>query len=236
MPPEIQRRAQGRINRLPIVDYDVPEPAAPAARERRRAKNRRFNDPSAPNRLNPILHAEIGAMNRHWALGLESSLPVAQSSAINVGEVVEAQAFLSENRAALYAEFVVRIAEVLKNDEDEPIAVGDRVAIKRLGGRVRFPTGRISRFHSSGQDMPEVGKRYLFFLGYNRREAGYLTITSPREMNRHILTGYELRAGEVFPLDISGARNFSEHQGKSVAAFLREIRRAIADAAPTSPE
>ena len=229
LPPDLQRRAQERLNRLPLVDYDAPAPADPAERARRSVKNLRFNRPSAPHTLNPILHAEIGTISSEWELGLESSLPVAQSSAIIVGEVVEAKAFLSENRAAIYSEFVVRIEEVLKNDGDEPIAVGDTVAINRLGGRVRFPSGRISSFYSLGQDMPEVGRRYLFFLGYNPREGGNLTISSPREMNRYILTGYELREGEVFPLDAGGAINFSEHQGKTAVAFLSEIRRAIAN-------
>ena len=119
----------------------------------------------------------------------------------------------------------------MKNDVDESIAVGERTATERLGGRIKFQDGQITTYIVAEQGMPDVGRKYLFFLGYNRREAGS---RSPREMNRHVLTAYELRGSKVCPLD--GLHSMKAHEGKEVTTFLSEVREVVAGASRNEPK
>lgn len=219
-------KANDKLSKLPIADFDAVEPSDPDKREKRRAKNKKYNDPNSDSHRNHILTSRVGAIISEWDFGLDSALPTTQSSAVIIGEVTEANAYLSEDKYKVYSEFTVRVEEVLKDDSTEAIAIGESIAADRLGGRVRVPSGRVGSFHVSGQGVPEAGKRYVFFLGFNPREAG--GITDPRYLNRHILTAYELRSGVVFPLDSSGAVNFREYEGMSEAKFINSIRQSLA--------
>lgn len=223
---DAEKVGKDKINKLPVADFDAPEPSDLDNREKRRVKNKKYNDPNSDSYRNHILTSGIGAIRNEWDFGLDSALPTTQSSAVIVGEVADANAYLSEDKYKVYSEFTVRVDEVIKNDSGEPIAVGESIATDRLGGRVRVPSGRVGSFYVSGQGVPEVGKRYVFFLGFNPREAG--GITDPRYLNRHILTAYELRLGVVFPLDSSGAKNFHEYEGMGEAAFINKIRQSLA--------
>jgi hypothetical protein len=234
-------REQGRQDvrgKLPITDYDAPEPSGGGEqRARRRAKSRTYNEfGGLRGRRNPLLNAEVGVKHTEWEWGLTSALPVEQSSAVIVGEVVDASAYLSEDKTNVYSEFTMRVGEVIKNDGAGPIAPGDLIAADRPGGRVRTPSGRVASFTVAGQGVPEVGKRYVFFLGFNRREAARRGLTDLREMSRHLLTGYELRDGEVFPLDFAGGKNFQDHRGKGETVFLNEIRASAAGSSPATSD
>jgi hypothetical protein len=101
---------------------------------------------------------------------------------------------------------------------------------------VRLPNGRISGYYVSGQNPPQVGRRYVLFLGFNKCDASNRRLTARREMSRHILTGYEFKEGKVFPLDSAGGKNFQEHSGKDASAFLDEIRRAVTSSSEVMPE
>jgi hypothetical protein len=230
-----EKKNQEFLNKLPVVNYEAPEPSDPEERARRRAKSKKYNHPGGSAEQNRFFNAETAAKHNDWEWGLESTLPGGQSSAVIVGRVVDAQAYLSEDKANVYSEFTVRVEEILKNDKDEPITVGDAVEVERLGGRVRLPSGRISSLYVTGENPPQVGGRYVFFLGYNRRDTSGTSLTSPRDMNRHILTAYELREGRVSPLDRAGGINFKVHEGKEEIPFLDEVRRSIPSSSPSSP-
>jgi hypothetical protein len=241
--PQVARGApeQGRQDiksKLPVVDFDAPElSGGDEQKTKRRAKSKTYNEPGGlRGRRHPLLNADVAALHTEWDWGLESALPAAQSSAVVVGEVVDAKAHLSEDRINVYMEFTVRVGEVNKNDPGEPVAVGDLIAADREGGRVRVPSGRVATFRVSGQGVPEAGKRYVFFLGFNRREAMRRGLTDPREMNRHLLTAYELRDGKVFPLDYTGSKNFDNYKGRDETAFLNEIRSSVASSSQASPK
>jgi len=230
-----EKKAHDFLNKLPVVDYEAPESPDPEKRAKRRAKSKKYNDPGGNEGPNRFLNAEIAAKHNDWEWGLESTLPGAQSSAVIVGQVVDAQAYLSEDKGNVYSEFTVRVEEILKNDNDEPITVGDSIEAERLGGRVRLSTGRISSFYVSGKNPPQVGQRYVFFLGFNRRDASGTSLAAPRDMNRHILTAYELREGRVSPLDRAGGIDFKIHEGKEEKTFLNEVRRSIESSSRTAP-
>lgn len=229
----LPQSGKGRLSKLPIVDYDAAEPSDPEQRAKRLAKSKTYND-RAEWRRNRVLNVETVAIRNDWDLGLESPLPVTQSVTVVVGVVVGSKAYLSEDKSNVYSEFMIRVEHVFKHQGGEPVAVGGVIATERRGGRVRVPSGRIADFYVSGQGVPEVGKRYVFFLGHNRREAANTEAIGAGDRDGHILTGYELREGRVFPMDVSGAKNFAQYEGQDETAFLKAIRDSIGVASPAA--
>jgi hypothetical protein len=115
-------------------------------------------------------------------------LPVEQSSVIVVGDVLQSEAHLSEDKTGVYSEFTVRLVEVLKSASSLP---GSEMIVERLGGYVRYPDGRKLLYRVGTGGMPRVGARYLFFLK-----------RSP-ELDYSILTAYEFGDDAVTALDPS---------------------------------
>ncbi|HYH85888.1 MAG TPA: hypothetical protein VEX60_10585 [Pyrinomonadaceae bacterium] len=223
------RKLKEHLDKFPAADYDAPEDPDPDKRAKRRDKGKKYNEPRRHkyDASNPV----IGGGNNEWEWTMESTLPVKQSSAIIVGTVSDAKAFLSEDKTNIYSEYSVQAETVIKNFDDEPVRVGDTLVAERQGGRVRLRSGDISGFFISGQNPPQVGRRYVLFLGYNKYDASNLRLMNPQDMSRHILTGYELRGGKVVALDDPGGMSFKKHDGENEAAFLDEIRRLLADPA-----
>ena len=222
------------LNKFPAGEYDAPEAADPEKRAKRRDKGKRYNRPKMAkfDASNPV----IGGASNDWEWGLESTLPVKQSSAVIVGTVSDARAFLSEDKTNIYSEYSVKVETVIKNFDQEPVKAGDTLVAERQGGRVTLRSGAVSGYFISGQNPPQVGRRYVLFLGYNKSDAGSLSLASRPDMSHHLLTGYELRGGSVVALDNPGGMAFAEHDGKAEAAFLGEIRRLLADTSQTQPK
>lgn len=218
---------KNRLGELPSVELGSPEAAAADKDAKRVAKSKKYNDPRGI-KIDPARPIRRGALRNDWEFGLSSSLPTGQSRAVLVGEVVEAKAYLSEDRSSAYSEYTVRVQGVLKNDPQGPISAGNTVVLERQGGRVRFPSGHEEAFYVSGQAPPLAGRRYVFFIGHNPRDAQNRGAGDQMDTSWHILTGYELRAGRVVALDDAGGVNFGEHSGKSESAFLDEVRRSVA--------
>lgn len=65
--------------------------------------------------------------------------------------------------------------------------------------------------------MPQKGKQYLLFIKRGGTEEDY-----------QIITGYEIRQGRVFPLDMSTSSdtNFGIYTNSDAALFLNKIREA----------
>lgn len=221
-----EAKGKDRLSELPLVDYESQEPPDPDKRAKRLAKSKKYNVKTGQG-INPTNPVRRGALHNDWEFGLDSVLPVKQSTAIVVGEVVGANAYLSEDKTNVYSEFTVKVEAILKNDPQETLIAGELINTERQGGRVRLPSGHIENFYIAGQAPPLVGKRYVLFLGYNKHDTFNRSVTDPSELSRHILTAYELRAGKVVPLDSAGGKNFQEHAGKDEIGFLNEIRRLI---------
>jgi hypothetical protein len=210
----------------PIADYSAPEPADPKERNKRQYESRRFNG----RHLKEDSRVEESLLIDEWLYRLPA-FPVTLSDAGLVADVTDARAYMSEDKAGVYTEFTVRVAEVLK-DNQASIGAGSLLATKREGGRIRFPSGHILRYGLEYQGMPRVGKRYLFFL--RRNEA---------DENPYILTRYELRAGHVFPLDgvhqhrgAGKLSQFTAHENADEGVFLNAVRDAIAAPLTASPD
>lgn len=149
-----------------------------------------------------------------------SDLPAHESDLIIEGEAIASAAFLSNDKNNVYSEFSIRVAKVFRGSELS-ISPGDVVTAERLGGRVRYPDGRVVRYRVVGQGSPANGKTYLFFLSSG--DSGTYTI----------LTAYEIAAGTVLALD--GARtnrgvgkwSFDRHNNRDYADLISEVAAAI---------
>lgn len=234
--PDDQNYRQQRIQQLqrfqqgvPIADYNEPLPANIEERIKRVKKNRARNikeeQPGEARRfmLTEQRESSYGATPKD--LSIRPAIPAKRSDAIIVGEVINGEAHLSEDKVSIYSEFAVRNLGVLKNTTPESFSAERPVIISRGGGGVRFPSGKVIFYLNIDTPMPQIGKRYLFFLKYSD-EAGF-----------SIITAYELLQGQVFPLDgltLNGTivPQYAGHQslrGASEADFLNQVKAAIAN-------
>jgi hypothetical protein len=148
-----------------------------------------------------------------------SVIPAGMSDAVVAGTVTDSKAYLSPDGTGVYSEFTLKVEKVLK-DRSGTISTTAPLAIDRAGGRVRYPSGDIVKYIVSGQGMPRVNKRYVFFLKLE-------------DQDFRILTGYELGAGGVSPLDMT-VEKFKKYKGVDEATFLNQIRNAINSGSDTS--
>jgi hypothetical protein len=139
---------------------------------------------------------------------------VEESNAVVVARTLSRAAFLSSDKTGIYTELSIRIEEVLKGNSE--LLQNDCVIdINRRGGVVRYSTGEESLFLIQGQEMPLVGKRYLFFLK-----------AMPDSVDFEIITGYELPQSGVKALDWAG--QFAQFNGSNEATLLSIVRNTIA--------
>lgn len=221
-----------------ITDYTAPEPADPQKRELRRARNKRYNmrpekgvDPKL-FRITEERESSFGMPPSHAPV--EPAIPVAQSDVLIVGEVADAQAYLTEDKTGIYSEFAVRVDEVLKNSATTPLIPGNSISAMRGGGAVRFPSGKVIRKGQSYKPLPRAGRQYVFFLKYNN-DGG---------QDFKIITAYELKGDRVFPLDgeplqgivLEPYAAYQKYRDADQATFLNEVREAINQAPASTPE
>jgi hypothetical protein len=195
----------------PLTDYSAPRPIDPQKRALREARGKKYaksmfrvhpDDPSENTTIVDSLDRSLPA------------LPVMRSNLVVLGEVLAAQAYLSNDQTGIYSEFSIRIEDVLKNNDVEPLTNGCLIDIEREGGRIRFPSGRIHWYSVDKENMPLVGRRYVFFLTRGSREEAF-----------HILTAYELRGNKVFPLD--ELPQFKSQAGKNEVDFVNAVRTLL---------
>lgn len=207
-----RRKAEEFVNRLPVADYDEPEPSDPEELRRKREKGAKYDQPE----VTVDAYSEVVVGSTHWASGLPA-FPLIQSNAVVVGRVTEARAWMSNNKKGVYSEFTLEIEDVLKKDGDKSLKSDSAASLDREGGRVRLPSGKVGIYYIPGQGVPLVGRRYLFFLS-GKKSAGFT-----------IVTGYELREGKVTPLDTPGVGHpFTKYAGADEQSFLNEVRAVIA--------
>lgn len=216
----IEQKLADIASQLPMVDYDSPESADPEKRAKRKAKSKKYNDKFP--RIGPGV-----SMQRvyDWPEGFPR-LPVRESNVIVIGKISDASAYLSEDKNGVYSEFTLCLDQVLKDDSSIPLKRGDEIVLERDGGRVKYPSGKVGQFSTIGLGMPQVGRRYVLFLTRNQPEGDF-----------HLLTGYELREGRIFPLDDStGVVHFEVYENASEATFMNELSAALATGSTISPK
>lgn len=199
-------------NKLPVTDFGAPEPTDPKKREKRAAKGTKFENSD----LVLDASADVVTSTSHWAEGL-AAIPVDKSDVIVVGNVTGAQAYTTHGRRHVYSEFTIQVVDIIKDDVSNPIKVNSSIDVDRIGGRIRFPNGRVGQYFIVGQHMPEVGKQYLLFITKSDGDGDY-----------NILTGYEIRGGILHPLDNPGTGHpITTREGSDATSFLNEVRAAV---------
>ena len=191
---------------FPKVDYAAPESADPVERTKRRGKGKHYDKGYIGREPRHYL-----SLTNEWDLNL-SALPVEQSSAVVVGTTVNGGAFMSPDKTGVYTELSLKIEEVIYKNGDS-VRDGQTIAISRMGGLVRYQTGEETLFRIVGQNMPTIGKRYLFFLK-----------AIPNSDDFQILTGYELSASGVIALD--DPMQFRRQNGKDIVSFVEAAKFA----------
>lgn len=190
------------LSNFPTADYKF-------AKENKKPKSKKYNSVYAPE----ITENSTGIFTTSdWDLNLPA-LPVLRSSAIVVGEVINAEAHLSDDNTNIYSEFTVHVEDVLKSVNGKPLG-NETIIVERLGGRVRMPSGKIVISMVDHQEMPQKNKRYVFFLKEDFR----------------LITAYELRNDKVFPLDsVNEGHPMKAYTGKSASLFFEDLSRLLAN-------
>ena len=210
------------FKQFPIVDLETPLPSDQSAKEIRVRKSKKYNNKS----VSEISEASNVTFVGNETLSNLSALPVDKSSVVVIGEVIDAKAYLSEDRAAVYSEFEVRIQAVLKNNSSKVLNPGESMAVERFGGRVRFPSGKLFIEAVDNQDMPRVGGKYLLFLTNDFIGAKH------SDDDFSILMGYELKGGKVFPLDrTSTTHPIARYNEKDESTLLTDLSSLLGTSA-----
>jgi hypothetical protein len=199
--------------RFPVVAYNDETQPEERQREERKKKGRRYDKSGLVARnSSPEIEETVREV---YGQKVIDALPAEQSTAIVLGEVQGLQAHLSNDKSGVYTEVLVRVDEVLKSDGSAGLALGSTISADRPGGIVKYPNGHERLYRIFGLNIPRASGRYVLFL--NRDEG---------DLNYRILTGYELGAGGVEPLDV--APNFDAYKGAETETFLKAVRGAIA--------
>lgn len=194
---------------FPTAEYDEQEPSDPQKQAALRRKKARHNKGGLVFR-NPDPDTGGGAWLPEGQFDFPA-LPTDLSDVVVLGEVMDAQAHVSEDKSNVYSEFRIRIGTVFKSRE----SLGAQLTVERLGGWVRYPNGRKLIYLLGGAQMPRVGGKYLLFLKY---------IGQTEDLS--IVTGYEFGPAGVSALDHSP--QFEAYRGHSEDSFLTELRTALA--------
>jgi hypothetical protein len=160
----------------PIVDREGNAGVA-KAKDSRFDPYRFVRDVAGPDVQQVVIGSHAGSAAR-----------AAQSDVVIEGRLIDSAAFLSQGGGSVYSQYTFRVDKITK-PLGASLAVGDTLTAERLGGRVRYPDGKIVRYRVSGQGSPVQGKKYLLFLA--RSADGRYTL----------LTGFEIRGAQRLPLD-----------------------------------
>src|SRR5215207_8981209 len=117
--------------RFPTAEYEEAEITDPAKRARRMAKNQRY-DRRRLVKSRPDKSIVATTRVSEWEVGLPA-IPSARSHTVVLGEVLDAQAHLSNDKTGVYSEFDVRVVRVFKNLSNS-LSPGDTITVEREGG------------------------------------------------------------------------------------------------------
>jgi hypothetical protein len=202
------------FSRFPIVDFQAREAVDPTAKAAREAKGRKYNSKHMPQ-LSDDTHQIFS--NTDWDVRLPA-LPVERSTAVVIGRVMSAHAYVTPDKTGIYSEFHVAVDSVIKNDPKNTINADATITVERNGGRARMPSGKIVISWVNHQNMPRVGGRYLLFLTHD------FQTSNDTSKDFYLLTGYELRDGLVRLLDdTQPGHPITLYNGATETALLNDL-------------
>jgi hypothetical protein len=149
----------------------------------------------------------------------DPAYPASLCSAVVVGTVTGATAFVSQDRTYAYSDYRVKVDQVLKQDTEFKLTAGTRVTVSRPGATVIFPSGHVTHFVLLDRGHPKIGKQYLLFLWK----------LDPSFREYEILYGgsYELSHGRAYSLD-DGFHYFRAPEDSNANLLLTKVMKAIA--------
>ncbi|HEV7683807.1 MAG TPA: hypothetical protein VGO68_16885 [Pyrinomonadaceae bacterium] len=205
----LQKNDDGQVPVIDFVNADAPT--------KQKARKRGLSVDNKPVAELPAAAQPLPLSGHLW-WGMPA-LPVVQSNAVVLGEITGRRAVLTDDKLGIYSEFSIKLVKVFKDDQGM-LNVGGSVEASRLGGAVRFPSGKIQRYTVSRQGYPELGNQYVLFL--QRDEAGDFSI----------ITGYNVSSPGVTPLDgdalqPKGDLQFGIYRGVARDAFLNDLKDAV---------
>jgi hypothetical protein len=213
------------FSRFPVADFYAPEPSDPNLKAARQAKGRKYD-----SKYMPLITEDTDTIFSitDWEVRLPA-LPVERSAAIVIGRIISSKAYLTPHKTGIYSEFEVAVDSIAKNDPNNPIKEDTVITVERNGGKVRMPSGKIVLSWVSNQNMPREGGRYLLFLTHDfqtRNDTG---------KDFYLLTGYELRDGQVRMLDdTQPGHSITRYNGASETTLLSDLSNTIAKTSPLS--
>lgn len=176
-------------SQFPIADFHEQESADAKEQAKRRARGSRYDDRNLVARPESSWKGAGAIRFDDWDLRTDV-LPVAESDYIVVGKVLDARAYLSNDKSGVYSEFAVRIEKVIMGATPD-VAPGSVIETEREGGRVRFSADDIDQYEIAGVGLPRPGRKYIFFLKSVGGEQGYYSI----------ITAFEVHGNRIYPLD-----------------------------------
>jgi hypothetical protein len=196
--------------RFPLADFNEPEPSDPQKREAQHKTKVRHNKFGLVDR-DPSPNSGGGAFLPERQFDFPA-MPIQKSDVIVLGEVIDAQAHLSEDKSNVYSEFTIRIEVVFKSSK--ALERNSQITAERIGGYVKYPDGRKLLYFVGSAGMPLADAKYVLFLN-----------TIKQSDNFTILTGYEVRAQGISPLDSSD--QFEVYRGYDQSSFLTELSNLL---------
>lgn len=200
----------------PTADFDMADSMKPEEGELRKRRGDKYKE---NNQIDEAEEWVVTTMVSH--MPNPPAFPIAHSDLIAVGTVKNARAFISTDKTAVYSEFDVSLGDVLFSLK-RSILPGSEIVIERMGGNVRFPSGKIVTRGIGDQPLPRKDKTYVLFLKWDQQGEDYL-----------ILTGYEVGTDAVKPLDGNSSKVFEEYNRYRLITkdeFFKQLRAAIANA------
>lgn len=196
--------------RIPTTEYDAPEPTNQEEKIKRKNRNKRYDGKHLV--MSSPTNSGAGVVRHSEVFASLPALPVTESDVILTGDVLNFEAHLSNDKTGVYSEFTIQVDTVLKG-KIPSLSQTNLITISRVGGNVRYASGRTVTYRIAGQNMPGTGKKYLFFL-------------RAVEDSFEIVTGYEIGA-IVESLDFSP--QFQAWTGTDSVDFLNKVKQALAN-------
>jgi hypothetical protein len=210
-PTELPNKEYNDLSKYAVADYDAPEGRTPGERENRRLVGKRY-DGEYLVQANP--HSGDGGSVVHDELPRSPLLPIAGSDVIIVGKIVDASAYLSNDKGNVYTEFKVYAGEVIKNSASGKIERGAVITTDRQGGMVRYADGRKLIYKNARRKMLWRGGNYILFLAKDRE--------SP---NFKIITVYELTDDDFY--ELNSGKKPDEFKQLSKSDFIERIQTEV---------
>lgn len=159
------------------------------------------------------VHPVTGGVGRVTEEPPPPLFPIDDSTLIVVGEVIKANAFLSNDKRGVYTEFTIRVDDVLKNSDSGKTGL-KKVMADRAGGVVVYPGPQRVLYQDSDIGLPRLGSKYLFFLKKDDESPNY-----------GIITSYDLDGSR--PRQVENIPSFEEFKDLDKTVFIEKVRNKI---------